>query len=173
MIEQHARVEELDEHQVKLRPEIQSSGCHSCSLNSGCGTSLIAQLFPNHLPKQLSLPAQTIPKPIKVGDRVLLGLQESYLYQALILLYAIPLMGLLGGAVLGAWWASYVNQPSFVEPASILMGLLGLSVGVGYARHQSLRYTNKLQHHMQVLQVIPASVIPVEQMNTEANKLSS
>lgn len=169
MIEQYARIDSLDRGIACLSVQKQATGCHGCSLNQGCGTALIAQLWPTRLPDCLQLPITSIPRFARAGDQVLLGINEAYLYQTVMLLYAAPLIGLLVGAVCGAWLGSYWAGANALELASIIAGLLGLSAGIGYARRQSAAHANVLERHMQVLKVMPAPV-SVSPINSGADK---
>lgn len=170
MIEQYARVEALDDQTIRLHAETQTTTCHSCNAHSACGASLIARLFPHRTPNTLQLPVQSMPQSVKVGDRLLLGISEGSLHQAVMLLYALPLLGLLGGALSGAWLGGYAYGAIAAEPASILAGLLGLSAGIAYARYRSLRYASAAPQHIQVLKVMPAAPIPVVQPYAKTDK---
>lgn len=162
MIEQNTRVTTLDAQSIGLQTTAQSAGCQHCHVNGACGTSLLAQLLPKRLSHQLQLPIQAMPGAVKVGDQVLLGISEHYLYQAMLWLYALPLAGLVGGAVLGALAGNYFPGITAVEPASIIAGLLGLSAGIGYARYHSWRPGKALEQHIQVLEIVPAELLSVK-----------
>lgn len=171
MIEQYARVESFNQQTVSLRANMQSSGCHSCNLSGGCGTSLIAKLFPSRMPETLQMPIESMPSAVKVGDQVRLGIQENTLNQAVIMLYLIPLIGLVSGAITGAGLGEYLFAANGVEPVSIFGGLLGLSAGIVYARYRTLQNANALENHLQVLQIIPAMAVTLEPINADAKHL--
>ena len=123
MIEQRARViRSVDEGLVQVQTEAQT-GCHTCGAKSGCGSSLIAQMFPARFNQLLKLPAGHLVRPPRPGDHVVIGIDETYLQKISLLLYAVPLVGLLAGAIAGQVIAG-------TELLSILGGLLGLSVGL-------------------------------------------
>lgn len=127
MIEQEARVTAVqgDQAQVSI---VSQSACGGCAAKSGCGTSVIASLFPQRQ-QQLRVTNSHHAKP---GDRVLIGLPESGLQRASLLLYGVPLLGLLGGALAGQHWGGSELQ-------SILGGLLGASIGLWFVRWRSAR----------------------------------
>jgi len=127
MIEQQAQVMALDGDHA-LVAIVRQSACGSCAAKSGCGTSVIASLFPQRQQQlRVSNTAKACP-----GDQVLIGLPESGLQRASLLLYGVPLLGLLAGALLGQEWGGS-------EPQAILGGLLGAGIGLWFVRWQSSR----------------------------------
>jgi sigma-E factor negative regulatory protein RseC len=119
MIEQHARVTAVDGDLIELHTEAQT-GCHACGAKSGCGSGLIAQMFPARFNQRLRLGGSHLRVAPRPGDQVVIGIDERYLQKSSLLLYAVPLLGLIAGAILGqSLWGT--------ELASILGGLLGLS----------------------------------------------
>lgn len=127
MIEQEARVTALDGDHA-LVTVVQQSACGSCAAKSGCGTSVVASLFPQRQ-QQLRV-ANT--QQARVGDRVMVGLPEDGLQRASLLLYGVPLLGLLLGATTGQSWGGS-------ELHAILGGLLGASLGLWFVRWRSTR----------------------------------
>ena len=148
MIEQSARVLDTDGDSILLATERQS-GCHSCDVKGGCGTSLIGSLFPNRPQQQLRLPLGDLSPPPSPGDRVTIGIDEGYLQSSTLLLYAVPLLGLMGGAVFG----SLLGNAQTEEPMSILFGLLGLSLGLIYNRYGAAQRSGKMAQYVKVLRV--------------------
>lgn len=79
---------------------IRASACESCSARSGCGQRVLASassgranqiLVNNHLDA-------------RVGDEVTVAIEESALLSASLLVYAVPLVLMVLGAVLGQQW---------------------------------------------------------------------
>lgn len=95
------------------------TSCSSCSAKSGCGTSLVESLFKRRA-SQLRV---ANPLDAQPGDQVTIGLEDGLVQRAALLLYAVPLMGLIGGAIFG-------DAVQHSELASILFGLLGLGAGL-------------------------------------------
>jgi len=118
MIEQEARVVAIEGDQALVEIQRQSA-CGGCAAKSGCGTSVVASLFPQRRQTlRLDNGVQAVP-----GDRVIVGLPEAALQQASLLLYGLPLLLLLAGAVVGKLWFG-------TEPAAILGGLSGVTLGL-------------------------------------------
>jgi len=111
-----------------------SSACGSCDSEQGCGTALLAQALGN---RSVRVRADN-PLQAEIGEQVVLGLDESAMVRASLTLYLVPLLGLLGGAALGAAGAGRWLGPQ-VELVSIITGSLGLIGGLLWGRRFGLR----------------------------------
>jgi sigma-E factor negative regulatory protein RseC len=134
MIEQEARVVALSGDDALVSIQRQSA-CGGCAAKSGCGTSVVASLFPQ---RQQTLRLRNSQR-AEVGDRILVGLPEAALQRASLLLYGVPLVMLLAGAVTGQMLGG-------TEPLAILGGLSGVTLGLlairrltGHARMRSMQ----------------------------------
>lgn len=151
MIEQSARVTACNADTVSLATQ-NTSACHGCQAQGGCGTGLLAKLFPQRLPRELQLPRHLFPEQLHVSDRVLLGISEQALHTATWLVYMLPLLGLLLGSVAGSAGAHMLALAHYAEPASILSGLLGLILGSFLlSRHNTIK--NLSVEQLKVLRV--------------------
>lgn len=127
MIEEQARVVEVVDRVAKIVTE-RRSACGSCAAKQGCGTSLLAAWMPQ---RQLTFHiANDIDA--RVGDLVVVGLDERLLQRGSLLLYAVPLAGLLTGAIAGERLLAQFGWSS--ELGAVLLGLLGLTVSLGLVR---------------------------------------
>ena len=131
MIEQPARVLSRDRGEALVQTE-RGSACGGCNARAGCGTSLLAQVF-GHKPARLRVANPIAAEP---GERVIVGLSERGLVRASVLLYVLPLLGLLLGALAGELAVQRLGLGGG-ETLSILAGLLGLTAGLGLARNFS------------------------------------
>lgn len=125
MIEEQARVLAVRTGTATLAIERQSA-CGSCNASGGCGTALLANWFPK---RQLTLQVDDA-LGVSAGDLVVVGLDDGLLQKVALKLYALPLLGLLGGAVIGQLIGGRLGLPP--ELASILLGLLGTIVALLY-----------------------------------------
>jgi sigma-E factor negative regulatory protein RseC len=118
MIEQTGRVVAV-ERGVAWVQTVQQSTCNACSANKGCGTAVLNKLSGGRV-------TQTPCKDhlgVNVGDTVVIGIPDDALLKASFLVYFMPLMLLVLGALVGDhWWPGN-------ELYSILTGLFGLFVG--------------------------------------------
>lgn len=127
MIEQEARVRAVDGDIAEVVVMRQST-CGGCQAKSGCGTALVGDLFPN---REMALRLDNS-QHARAGDLVMIGLPEASLQIAALLLYGLPLLTLIAGAMAGQWLAQSIGTA--LEPTAILAGLLGLIAGLTAAR---------------------------------------
>ncbi len=125
MIEEQARVIAVRTGTATLAIERQSA-CGSCNASGGCGTALLADWFPK---RRMTLQVDDSIG-VSAGDLVVVGLDDGLLQKAAFKLYALPLVGLLGGAVIGQLIGGRLGLPP--ELASILLGLLGVTMALFY-----------------------------------------
>lgn len=168
MIEQQATVLEVRDDSILIRTQRQS-GCQSCDVKSGCGTSVIERFFPERPQQQLILPIDQLESTPKPGDQVVIGINESYLQNTTMVLYLVPLMGLLLGAVVGSYIGTLPESPLSSEPMSILLCLLGLSLGLWIIRQTTERRHRRLYQAVKVLRIARKSpVIGVQELVASA-----
>lgn len=123
MIRETGRVVALKGDRVWVQT-IRASACESCSARSGCGQRVLASassgranqiLVNNHLNA-------------RVGDEVTVAIEESALLSASLLVYALPLVLMISGAVVGQQWLP--DQ----DAGAIAGAIAGLAAGFGVAR---------------------------------------
>ncbi|MBJ7223282.1 MULTISPECIES: SoxR-reducing system protein RseC [unclassified Brenneria] len=121
MIKEWATVISWQDGIALLRCE-QRSGCSGCQSRSTCGTGLLNQLGApaEHL---LQVPCE---QPLQTGQRVELGIAEKHLLQSAVMVYFVPLVGLLAGAAL--FQALFISEFSAILGALTGGGLAFLSV---------------------------------------------
>lgn len=135
MIETEAVVVKI-EHDVAYVQAERKSSCSGCS-ESSCGTSVLANFFGQRTP----LYRASNEVGAKVGDRVVVGLDESALFKGTLLLYLFPLLLLFAGAVAGSALAvsaavedGYSAAGAFIGLAAGFLGLKLLSAKMGMGR---------------------------------------
>lgn len=106
----------LDETWVETS---RASACGSCSSKAGCGTTTLNQV----LGSKSSLFKVLNPIGARVGERVIIGLEEGALLKSSALVYVLPLVLLLAGAMLGSLLAPDQAQPDAYAAAGMLAGL--------------------------------------------------
>ncbi len=127
---------------------IPRSACSSCSANSACGTSLVAGL----LAKRSSRFSVTNSVAAEVGEQVVIGLHESSLQFAALVVYLMPLTGLMLGAMGGVYLSEHIlHRPS--ELPSILLGFAGMGTGLILVKYFG-RYAGKVgRYQAEILRV--------------------
>ena len=104
MVEQDVVVITVEQHRLLVEAERRSS-CQSCAVKSGCGTSVLAKWFDKkHLRFYVEKPANMASTEIAVGDQVVVGMQESALTQGALTVYLLPLLAMIGLALLVDSW---------------------------------------------------------------------
>ena len=96
-----------------------AEACHSCSAKGACQT-LGGKTQDMTLVLENTLD-------VKPGDQVILSMAEASVIKASAVLYLIPAIGLVGGALLG--WSQSTALGMGSDPASILGAAVGLVVG--------------------------------------------
>lgn len=105
-----------------------SSACGGCSSNQSCGTTTLTQLLGSKITSFKVLN----PIGAVVGDRVVIGLEESALLKSSALAYLTPLALLLAGAIFGSQLAP-AGEPADLYSAwgagiGIFLGFLALKL---------------------------------------------
>lgn len=126
MIEQSVLVVETGAGYVRVRAQNQSE-CARCAEGKGCGGATFARLFGDKI-TELAVPCD---ETFEVGDRVQLGVDESFLVRASLRQYGLPLFMVLLLALLGS-----VLQ--LAEWQIVLLSLLALLASVFYTRPRTL-----------------------------------
>jgi len=133
MIEESATVVGVDEAYAYVETECRAA-CGSCQSKAGCGTSLLAGLFKRRRNRIRVLnPIQA-----RTGEQVIIGLPETAFLKASAAAYLLPLLGMLGFAVVGQVMARRFMLPGG-ELLSIAGGLLGFVIGLFLFKRQVQR----------------------------------
>lgn len=119
MIEEEAQVIDVDGDKLILQAQTQSA-CGSCSANKGCGTSLLAKVIGR---KFTRFRAQNNVNAV-VGDTVIVGIPEDALLKGSLVMYAVPVIGMLLFALLADFaLAVSVESRDLMIAVSAIMGL--------------------------------------------------
>ncbi|MCF6218876.1 MAG: SoxR reducing system RseC family protein [Gammaproteobacteria bacterium] len=117
MIEESATVVAVDDNFAWVESE-RASSCNSCAANKGCGTATLQKVMGQ---KRTQLKAINQAK-ARVGERVVIGLQEQALLKGSLYAYILPLLLLFV-------FAFVFEQLFSSEGITILAGLGGLLLG--------------------------------------------
>lgn len=142
MIRETATVTRLEGSQAVIEMQRQDV-CHQCELNKGCGTGAIGRLL-GHRSRSLKI---TNERDLKPGDQVILGIQDRAYLNASLVIYGLPLIGLICGGLLSQWF--------FGE--SDVSALVGAAVGMTFcliASNLIARYRFSRQFNPIILQII-------------------
>lgn len=130
MLETRAIIVQVDGRYALVQAN-QASGCEQCN-GKGCGAGKLSQLFCSK-PRQFQ-----VDNPINanVGDQVIISVAEGAVLRGIGLVYLLPLILLLLGAMFGNIWAAQTEQRDGYAAAGALLGLV---VGFAFAKWISSR----------------------------------
>lgn len=130
MLEKRAVVVETHEGYALVRAS-QASGCEQCA-GKGCGSSKLSQLFCSK-PRLFQADNQIN---ASIGDQVIISIADGAVLRGIGLVYMLPLLLSLGGAVVGNSLALQTGQR---DGDAAIGALLGLTIGFALARWISSR----------------------------------
>jgi len=137
MIEENGVVVSLKGEWAVVEPEA-SGGCSNCSASQGCGTASLARFFGQRKQQHYA----HNPLNAKPGDRVIMGLEEKALVSGSIMMYLLPLIFMIAGAIV---FSSWMIVPGWDADATASLGLgAGLVLGLGLTRWLSQRMRKRL-----------------------------
>lgn len=122
MIEEQAQVVEVVGSQLVLQAQTQSA-CGSCSASKGCGTSVLSKVIGRKFTRfqaENDIDAE-------VGDTVVVGISEDALLRGSLVMYIIPIMGMLVFALLAD--ASLAAFAEYRDLSIAAAGIMGLASG--------------------------------------------
>lgn len=123
MIEETARVVAAEGEFVWVETQRQST-CGGCAARQGCGTATLAKVLGRRRTRVRALNRDAA----RVGDRVVVGIDEQALVRGSLAVYAVPLLGLLAGGVLGALVQTRLQLAG--EALTLVAGVAGLIAGL-------------------------------------------
>ena len=95
MVEEQAVVVALEDGYAMIEPKA-ATGCQSCSASSTCGTGILASIFGKRSRKLRAVNSIDA----RCGDEVMVGLDRTALVLASVMVYLLPLLMLVLGAIL-------------------------------------------------------------------------
>jgi len=138
MVKEQATVTGVDGNWALVQMQRQSA-CSHCELSSGCGTGVIGRLL-GHRRKPVTIKNEYQLKP---GDSVMLGLPEGAFLKASLLIYGLPLLGLMVGGMLASWITGESELFTFVFASAGFV--TGLKISAILARRQySSRFSPRI-----------------------------
>lgn len=143
MIEERGRVVAIERDALWIET-VQRSGCHGCAAKSGCGTGLLGDFWSKA--SQVRVPASKSQLgDVGLHDTVVIGIQENTLAVSALVVYLLPLLALVVGAVVG--------ESLFSEPGAILGALSGFLLGGLAVRLYGIRNRNNPAMVPQLLRI--------------------
>lgn len=136
MLEETARVVRISGEDVWVETQRRST-CSSCAAEKGCGTATLAKV----LGRRRNLVRVLSSMPLQVDDQVVIGIREQALVRGSMAVYAVPILLLLAGGVLGELGAQRSVWEN-ADLASLILGIAGLFGGLLWLK----RFTRRIQN---------------------------
>lgn len=155
-IEERALVIGLEGTQVHLEIE-RNQACGLCGKTRGCGVSIVGKALGHHgtIKVENTLHAN-------VGQYVLLKIQSNHLLKGTAVLYGVPLIGLLLGALVGRF---VFHAISSVEMSKDGLEIIGAMIGFFLSQYWVKHYSQASHHasHFapQLIKIIDPTVINI------------
>jgi sigma-E factor negative regulatory protein RseC len=130
MIEEHAVILSLDNLSSIPTATLEierKTACGLCGQTRGCGNSIWGKLFAH---QSTAFKAQNNIN-AKVGQSVVVGINETALLKSALLLYILPLVTLFLGAILATWLNSN-------DVSAMVGALLGLILGLLWVKGHTM-----------------------------------
>jgi sigma-E factor negative regulatory protein RseC len=143
MLTENARVVAIDTEGVRVET-LRQSACSSCRSQAGCGQKLLAEAGQGQ-PFEI-LAGNPLKLVVRVGDAVELGLEEASFLQASLMVYLLPLLGLVLSALI-------VDSLGAAEPLVIAAAVLGLCLGFFAVRWWGARDRQQCRYQPQILRL--------------------
>nr|WP_252724336.1 SoxR reducing system RseC family protein [Vibrio hepatarius] len=132
---------------VELSCEQQTS-CSSCSSQKGCGTGIVSKAIGS---KSLHWQLDTA-QYVKKGQIVEIGLPEKDILQSATLVYLVPLIAMMLGALGGQWLLSPIFGPG--EGVVILTSALSTLIGIYCAKRLVIKLEFRSSRSVKLLRVL-------------------
>ena len=149
MIEERGRVTEAGAGYAWLEIRRQTA-CGGCQTQGGCGTAVLAKVWHGKTLRVRALSALAL----QPGDEVVVGMADGVLLRGALLVYLLPVILLLVGAMLGQAAFGAAGE----EPV-VLASVLGLALGLLAARALAGRFRDDARYQPVVLRRTSATAM--------------
>jgi len=119
--------------------------CDSCTAQHGCGSGTLAKVLGRKRVRVKALNRLGA----AVGDRVIVSLEDEALVRGSLAVYAVPILWMLGGALLG----ELILNPSASTESdliTVVSGLAGLAAGLYWLRRYSAKIARDARYQPSV-----------------------
>ena len=131
MIEETATVVALDADRIWVETHRQSV-CGQCSANKGCGSAALQKVLGNKRTR-LAIAAGEDFDTVRIGDSVIIGVDESALLWGSLAVYAVPVLAMILAALFGEFMSRQMLLAGS-DGLTVLFALAGFAIGVLWLR---------------------------------------
>ncbi len=134
------------------------SGCNGCAAKQSCGVGIVNSALPESSTEILIQSDQNLP----FGTQVEIGIDEQFIVQSSALIYLLPLMFAIVGAIIGDGFLNVetLENAATSEVGVILFSLIFGGLGFIFARYFVRRLERKNAAMPKLLRVISYPVNP-------------
>lgn len=157
MLEELATVVALEQVQNQEYAQLEvvrKNPCALCGKTRGCGVSLWGKLF-KHGQKPLRLKNSI---QAKVGDDVVIAIEEQAFLKSTLYLYGVPLLAMLLGALLATYWVSNGQQDANTDAYTLSGAVAGLLLGYIWLKGHQMGADFQANCQPTLLKIAPKSV---------------
>lgn len=152
MLEEYGKVVALEPGLAWVET-VRISSCQSCSARSACGQKVLAKVVGQKSCVISALNTYSL----QVGDRVVVGVRESTFLKTALLVYLLPLVMMIGGAVFSQWVFGTGDLTTG------LGGFTGLAAGFLFVYRFNLKHQNDMDFQPIVLRSASEGVLSFTQ----------
>lgn len=124
--------------------------CDTCAVNKGCGTAVLSKALGN---KRSCVKVLNDRPTLRVGDEVVIGLQEQALVRGSLTVYGMPLLLMMAAALCADYAARVWLGIHATDPLDVLCGLGGFAAGLAWLRRFSRRIATDPRYQPVILSV--------------------
>lgn len=144
MIEETAQVVAIEGEFAWVETR-RKTACGGCAASSGCGVSLMQKALGGRRTRMKTLNRASA----RVGEQVVVGIDERALVRGSLAVYAVPLLFMLAAAGLSEMFFR-------TEAVTILMAVAGLLAGFFWLRSHTRRIATDGRYQAVILRAAPA-----------------
>lgn len=157
MIEEHAIVVDLEQDMAMLEV-LRRTPCGLCGQTRGCGISLWGRLF-GHKPNVFKAFNQIH---AKVGDSVVVGIEEQALLASALTVYGVPLLAMLAGALVAGGIGGMTSEVSYADRNAMMGAIAGLVIGLLWVKGHTAGRSLDARYRPVILRAGDSSVIKLK-----------
>lgn len=148
MLEERGIVVEVNEKFAFVQSLRHTNSCTQCFINKNCSTASLTAVLGQKYTKVKVINQLAA----KVGDKVIIGLEEQVLLKSSLALYLFPLLGMFIAAIGFELIASAARWPNY-EINTVLAGLLGLFTTIKLVRIRVSKMSEDTRYQPMIVKI--------------------
>lgn len=145
MLEEHGVVVKVEDEFAWIQTQ-RHNACGHCHSKDSCGTASLSQVLGQKTTYVKVLNALSA----RVGDNVVVGLEEQALLRGSLVIYFLPLLCLFAAAIFAETWFQF-------EPLTMLFGIAGLVAGLFWVKRITANMADDARYQPVILRITSTS----------------